>query len=527
MSSEAFQAALQRERLGIDGDIEVFFERAIDDPEGFLQVEKYLDDEELLTLDADDRYLNDQFEDFLEGLQEYVMRGGKRFRPSALVWSYRAFGGDLPRRALQPVHLAVELYHNSTLIHDDIMDQDGTRRGEETWHVRRSRELEERATGQVESGAGWSIDSLPRIEMVAVGEAIDAGNVLEDLSRKAITESALPRDDLYDVVEIMTDTDIRVNSGQNADLRMELLSVQEIARRELGIDVEEPALRDRLAGLLPGAVGDAVEDHLGGYLPAARTGDGTPSVEGLYEEFAGRFDSWSDAYLNMIDRKTGDLYEACVRVGAELADATREQEEDLVRAMRHMSRAFQIQDDYLELEESVAETGKEPTDVINGKLTLASISAYENMNDALALLDVGERAAREQGVYDEVFEGEIEDVFDRGGTRVAEALRAADIDGYMEDVDTALVDRIPDVLSRGRDRIRTERERFLRLYGNVDQGDPEMDEVRDLVLDYSTAKERAREEIGAAKRTLDGADLDAEYGGLFRGFADYMLERSH
>lgn len=58
--------------------------------------------------------------------------GGKRLRPSALLLAAEAVGGK-PDDVL-PAAVAVELVHNFTLIHDDIMDEADLRRGLATVH---------------------------------------------------------------------------------------------------------------------------------------------------------------------------------------------------------------------------------------------------------------------------------------------------------------------------------------------------------------------------------------------------------
>ncbi len=60
--------------------------------------------------------------------------GGKRLRPMLLLYTAGLCGAD-PRGAL-PSALAVELLHNFTLIHDDMMDNATTRRGKPTVHVK-------------------------------------------------------------------------------------------------------------------------------------------------------------------------------------------------------------------------------------------------------------------------------------------------------------------------------------------------------------------------------------------------------
>ena len=58
--------------------------------------------------------------------------GGKRLRAILLLLSSTLTGGDY-RKAL-PAAAAVEILHNFSLIHDDIMDNDDLRRGRETIH---------------------------------------------------------------------------------------------------------------------------------------------------------------------------------------------------------------------------------------------------------------------------------------------------------------------------------------------------------------------------------------------------------
>ena len=62
----------------------------------------------------------------------YIRSGGKRLRPFMVVKGCELLGGDL-KRAL-PAAGAVELVHNFTLVHDDIMDNDEMRHGVPTVH---------------------------------------------------------------------------------------------------------------------------------------------------------------------------------------------------------------------------------------------------------------------------------------------------------------------------------------------------------------------------------------------------------
>lgn len=58
--------------------------------------------------------------------------GGKRLRPVLVLMACEAFGKD-PKEALLAAQ-AVEVFHNFTLMHDDIMDNASIRRGAQTVH---------------------------------------------------------------------------------------------------------------------------------------------------------------------------------------------------------------------------------------------------------------------------------------------------------------------------------------------------------------------------------------------------------
>ncbi|MFD0749001.1 polyprenyl synthetase family protein [Mucilaginibacter calamicampi] len=60
--------------------------------------------------------------------------GGKRMRPALLLMTCDLFDGDI-EKAMPPA-LAIEVFHNFTLMHDDIMDKAPLRRGKTTVHER-------------------------------------------------------------------------------------------------------------------------------------------------------------------------------------------------------------------------------------------------------------------------------------------------------------------------------------------------------------------------------------------------------
>ncbi len=66
---------------------------------------------------------------------DYIMQmGGKRFRPLLVLMAYKLWHDEV-EKAL-PAALAVELFHNFSLVHDDIMDEAPLRRGNPSVHIK-------------------------------------------------------------------------------------------------------------------------------------------------------------------------------------------------------------------------------------------------------------------------------------------------------------------------------------------------------------------------------------------------------
>lgn len=71
---------------------------------------------------------------------KYIMSlGGKRVRPVCTLAACELFGGEYKLAINQAI--AVEVFHNFTLVHDDIMDHADLRRGNETVHKKWNNEV--------------------------------------------------------------------------------------------------------------------------------------------------------------------------------------------------------------------------------------------------------------------------------------------------------------------------------------------------------------------------------------------------
>jgi len=83
---------------------------------------------------ADDGFISGIIPPHLcEATGDYLTRGGKSLRPAVLLFCCGAVGG-VEDWAL-PAAAAVEVTHNWTLVHDDIIDRDALRRGKPSAHV--------------------------------------------------------------------------------------------------------------------------------------------------------------------------------------------------------------------------------------------------------------------------------------------------------------------------------------------------------------------------------------------------------
>jgi geranylgeranyl diphosphate synthase type II len=69
-----------------------------------------------------------------EPIEYTLAAGGKRVRPQLAMIASQMFGGK--EEEVLPVALALEVFHNFTLLHDDVMDKADVRRGRPTVHVK-------------------------------------------------------------------------------------------------------------------------------------------------------------------------------------------------------------------------------------------------------------------------------------------------------------------------------------------------------------------------------------------------------
>ncbi|MCC8188472.1 MAG: polyprenyl synthetase family protein [Bacteroides sp.] len=153
----------------------------------------------------------------------YVMQlGGKRIRPLLMLMAYNLYQ-DSVEEILDPA-IGLEIYHNFTLLHDDLMDRAGKRRGKDTVHK------------------VWGENT-----------AILSGDAMLILAYRYI--SRVPADHLKDILDVFTCAALEVCEGQQYDMEFE--------RRQEVSEVEyETMIRLKTAVLL--AAGLRIGTLLGG-----------------------------------------------------------------------------------------------------------------------------------------------------------------------------------------------------------------------------------------------------------------------
>ncbi len=114
--------------------------------------------------------------------------GGKRLRPIMVLLSYNLFNDNI--KVAFPTALAIEVFHNFTLLHDDIMDNSEVRRNRPTVH-----------------------------KIFDENRAILSGDAMSFLSVKYLIQNNPPR--LNDLIKLFSQTALEVCEGQQFDMDFE------------------------------------------------------------------------------------------------------------------------------------------------------------------------------------------------------------------------------------------------------------------------------------------------------------------
>ena len=206
--------------------------------------------------------------------------GGKRLRPVLTLMTSEIFDCDY-NKALDAA-LSIEVFHNFSLIHDDIMDAAPLRRGNETVHLK------------------WDLNTG-----ILSGDAmlIMAYQLFENYEPETFQKLA----------KLFSKTALEVCEGQQYDIDFEI-----------------------------------------------------------------RDDVTIDDYLKMIEYKTAVLIGAAMKMGAIVANASENDQNNIYEFGKYLGIAFQLQDDYLDAFGDSTAFGKQMGgDIIENKKTFLYLKAIE------------------------------------------------------------------------------------------------------------------------------------------------------
>lgn len=216
---------------------------------------------------------------------DYILGlGGKRLRPVLTLMTADIFNADY-KKALDAA-LSIEVFHNFSLVHDDIMDDAPLRRGETTVHEK------------------WDINTG-----ILSGDAmlIMAYQLFENYEANVF----------QDLAKLFSKTALEVCEGQQYDV-----------------------------------------------------------------DFETRNDVTIPEYLKMIEYKTAVLVAAAMKMGAIIANASIEDQNNIYEFGKNLGLAFQLQDDYLDAFGDPKTFGKQVGgDIIENKKTYLYLKALEFSNE--------------------------------------------------------------------------------------------------------------------------------------------------
>ena len=211
----------------------------------------------------------------------YILNlGGKRIRPILTLMTSDIFGGHY-KEALNAA-LSIEVFHNFSLVHDDIMDDAPLRRGQKTVHE------------------NWNINT-----------GILSGDAMLIMAYQLF--ESYEANTFKDLAKLFSKTALKVCEGQQYDV-----------------------------------------------------------------DFETRNDVTIAEYLKMIEYKTAVLVGAAMKMGAIIAKASLEDQNNMYEFGKNLGIAFQLQDDYLDAFGNPKTFGKQTGgDIIENKKTYLHLKALE------------------------------------------------------------------------------------------------------------------------------------------------------
>jgi geranylgeranyl diphosphate synthase type I len=172
---------------------------------------------EYMTVRREDAaYIGAEYAAITGALEEFVLRGGKRLRPAFAYWGWRAVAETDETPEILRLFAALELLHACALVHDDVIDDSGTRRGRPTVHMQ---------FADLHRDSGWR-GSARQFGMSA---AILLGDLALVWADDIVATAVLPPEARGRVQQVWSDIRTEVLAGQYLDIEAEASGSQSIA----------------------------------------------------------------------------------------------------------------------------------------------------------------------------------------------------------------------------------------------------------------------------------------------------------
>lgn len=197
---------------------------------------------------------------FYKELDNYLTDGGKRIRPFLVKNAFEAVNGNPKEGNIIRASLAIELLHNGSLLHDDVIDKDETRRGNPSFHVIFRELYKKKANNNTDKaqafGEAMSIFAGDLCFPYAIESLIESG-FPEELTVKALKAFSEAFRDVIDGVIIETGDTVEPNSSEENYERMVFLKTGALIRKAVEIgailgkatDSQIKALTDYCVGI--------------------------------------------------------------------------------------------------------------------------------------------------------------------------------------------------------------------------------------------------------------------------------------
>jgi len=152
-----------------------------------------------------------------EPMRYLVRAGGKRIRPALTILTCEACGGE--KEHAIDFGCSVEFVHNFTLMHDDVMDNDRTRRGQPSVHVK-----------------------------FDVPSAINSGDGMFSVAFRCLAEAKVSPEKRADAFDVLSNAVLQISLGQAIDMAFE-------KKKDVTVREYKDMISKKTGSLLEAAVG--------------------------------------------------------------------------------------------------------------------------------------------------------------------------------------------------------------------------------------------------------------------------------